>query len=68
MPGLADWPITPKCWKPDRPRVSKGCRLPSLLPWIQELWAHEPRPTRSAWQNLLEYELLPRLADARLAA
>ena len=46
----------------------KGLSSASLLPWIQELLGARTTADAIRVADLLEYELLPRLADARLAA
>ncbi|MGC3973822.1 MAG: hypothetical protein QM771_05495 [Nitrospira sp.] len=46
----------------------EGLSSASLLPWIQELLGARTTADAIRVADLLEYELLPRLADARLAA
>ena len=46
----------------------EGLSSASLLPWIQELLGARTTTDAIRVADLLEYELLPRLADARLAA
>lgn len=46
----------------------EGLSSAALLPWIQELLGARTTADAIRVADLLEYELLPRLADARLAA